>query len=157
MIPAVQPAAGGYQQPAAAYNQQSAYGYPPAPAYNGWGSGYAQTPQTAYQQPAAYGAYAAPPQTTAQPQWNATTYAAPQANWGQNGYTAPPAGAVPVTPAAVPAANGWNTTAASPTNGAQNFGNYQQTYNGGPQKAGSLQGNRMNPYSVAPTPTYGKH
>ncbi|KAM7360508.1 heterogeneous nuclear ribonucleoprotein A1-like 3 isoform 2-T2 [Cochliomyia hominivorax] len=152
MIPAVQAAPGGYQQPAAAYNQQ-AYGYAPAPAYNGWGAGYAQAPQAAYQQPAAYGAYAAPPQAGTQPQWNATTYAAPQANWGQNGYAAPPA-AVPVAPAAVPAANGWNSTAASPTNGAQNFGNYQQTYNGGPQKAGSLQGNRMNPYSVTAASTY---
>ncbi|XP_023299239.1 ribonucleoprotein RB97D isoform X1 [Lucilia cuprina] len=152
MISAVQAAPGGYQQPAAAYNQQAAYGYAPAPNYNGWGTGYAQAPQAAYQQPAAYGAYAAPPQTAAQPQWNATTYAAPQASWGQNGYAAP--AAVPVAPAAVPAANGWNTAAASPTNTAQNFGSYQQTYNGGPQKAGSLQGNRMNPYSVAAAPTY---
>lgn len=162
MIPAVAAAPGAYQQAgvATAYNQQAAYGYAPAPAYNGWGASYAQAPQAAYQQqPAAYGAYAAPPQNT-QPQWNTTAYAAPAASWGQNGYAAPAAvpTSVPVAQAGVPAANGWNAAAAaSPTNGSQNFGSYQQTYNGGPQKAGSLQGNRMNPYSVAAAPNYGKH
>lgn len=165
MIPAVQASSGGYQQQpgvAPAYNQQAAYGYAPAPAYNGWGAGYAQAPQAAYQQqPSPYGGYAAPPQQSAQPQWNTAAYAAPAAGWGQNGYAAQPAAvptAVPVAQGGVPA-NGWNTgaTATSPSNGAQNFGSYQQTYNGGPQKAGSLQGNRMNPYSVAAAPNYGKY
>ena len=147
---------GGYGQPQAAAYPQAAYGYPQmaAPAaYNGW-SGYAQPAAAAYQpaaqtvsQAAAYGAYAAPAQNGAAA-WNAAAYtAAPAAAWAQNGYAAP----APVA-AAAPAANGWAAAAAAP----QNFGDYQQTYNGGPQKAGSLQGNRMNPYSVSSASNYGK-
>ncbi|XP_036213237.2 ribonucleoprotein RB97D isoform X2 [Bactrocera oleae] len=159
----------GYQQPAP-YAQQPAYGYPPQmgpPAYNGWG-GYPQAaPPAAYQQPppaapvAGYGAYAAPPQNGAAPGWGApAAYPAPTA-WPQNGYAAAPPAAAPVPPpAAAPSAaqavNSWNGAATAPTAAApQNFGDYQQSYNGGPQKAGSLQGNRMNPYSVSSAPSYG--
>uniref|UniRef100_A0A1A9VF89 RRM domain-containing protein n=1 Tax=Glossina austeni TaxID=7395 RepID=A0A1A9VF89_GLOAU len=90
---------------------------------------------------------------------NATPYAAPGANWPQNGYVSTVPATVLVGPAvAVPSAatatSGWS---ADPTaaNGTQNFETYQQTYNGGPQKAGNLQGNRMNPYRVSSAPNYG--
>ncbi|XP_037943795.1 ribonucleoprotein RB97D-like [Teleopsis dalmanni] len=146
-------AQGGYQQPPNAYNPQ-AYGYPPqaappAGAYNGW-PGYGQPPAAGYQQgPPAYGAYGGP-QQNGNAGWNAA-YPNP-AGWGQNGYGAASAPAPPVAPAAgqAPPANGWNANGAS-----QNFGDYQQTYNGGPQKAGNLQANRMNPYSVSSAPNYG--
>lgn len=145
--------------PPQAYGQQAAYQYPPqvpaqATAYNGWG-GYAQpAAPSAYQQSpqaptAGYGAYGTPQNGAAS--WNTPAYqAAP--SWGQNGYAAPAAAPVAAAPTSAPSANGWNTAGAP-----QNFGDYQQTYNGGPQKAGSLQGNRMNPYSVAAAPTYGKN
>ena len=142
--------------PQQAYNQQAAYQYSPqvppqAGAYNGWG-GYAQpAAAAAYQQPppataAGYGAYGAPQNGAAA--WNAAGYPAP--SWGQNGYAAPAAAPVAAPPAAASTANTWNAAAAP-----QNFGDYQQTYNGGPQKASNLQGNRMNPYNVAAAPSYG--
>lgn len=146
--------------PQQVYSQQPAYPYPPQVpqqpgAYNGW-AGYAQpAAPTAYPPPpATYGAYGAPQNGTAAA-WNAAAY--PAASWGQNGYTTPAAAPVAAAPvaaappaAAPPAQNTWNAAAAP-----QNFGDYQQAYNGGPQKAGSLQGNRMNPYSVAAAPSYG--
>uniref|UniRef100_A0A1A9VKJ8 RRM domain-containing protein n=1 Tax=Glossina austeni TaxID=7395 RepID=A0A1A9VKJ8_GLOAU len=155
-----------YQQPpnvGTAYNPQTAYGYANAPTatYNGWGGAYAPPPVAAYpQQTNAYGNYVAAPQNGTAPGWNATPYAAPGANWPQNGYVPTVPATVPVGPAvAVPSAatatSGWS--AAPTANGTQNFGTYQQTYNGGPQKAGNLQGNRMNPYSVSSAPNYGKH
>lgn len=151
----VPPAANPYTQQA--YNQQAPYPYPqqvpPQPgAYNGW-AGYGQpTAAAAYPQPppptAGYGAYGAPQNGAAA--WNGAGY--PAGSWPQNGYAAPTAAAAPVAaaPATAAAPNTWNAGGAP-----QNFGDYQQTYNGGPQKAGSLQGNRMNPYSVAAAPSYG--
>ncbi|XP_075148199.1 heterogeneous nuclear ribonucleoprotein A1-like 3 isoform X2 [Haematobia irritans] len=143
---------GAYSQ--AQYPQQTAYSYPPPQAYAGWS--YPPPTATYPQQPAAYGGYAATPtQGAAPPQsWNA--YAAPPpAAWGQPAsYATPPAANTwSATPA--PAANGYSAPANGWTAPAQaapcpttNFGNYQQSYNGGPQKSNSLQGNRMNPYSV---------
>uniref|UniRef100_A0A1A9W6F4 RRM domain-containing protein n=1 Tax=Glossina brevipalpis TaxID=37001 RepID=A0A1A9W6F4_9MUSC len=153
-----------YQQPpnvATAYNPQTAYGYAngPTATYNGWGGAYAQPPAAAYsQQTNAYSSYVTAPQNGTGPGWTATPYTAPAANWPQNGYVPTVPATVPVGPAvAVPSGNtatsGWN--AAPAANGTQNFGTYQQTYNGGPQKASSLQGNRMNPYSVSSAPNYG--
>ncbi|XP_067617186.1 ribonucleoprotein RB97D-like isoform X2 [Eurosta solidaginis] len=151
----------GYQQPALPY-AQPAYGYPPqmASAYNGWGAYPQAAPPAAYQQPppapvAGYGAYAAPPQNGAAPGWGApAAYAAPAA-WPQTGYAAAPPATAPV-PAATPAptVNSWHTAAAAVPGVTHNFGDYQQSYNGGPQKANSLQGNRMNPYSVSAAPSY---
>ncbi|XP_073816431.1 uncharacterized protein isoform X2 [Musca autumnalis] len=157
------PAVGAYP-PQAAYSQAS-YGYPPPQAYAGWGYPPAAPPatNTAYaapQPPAAYGGYAAPPVQNVAPQqswngyaattpttWNQGSYAAPAAPNTWNGSPAP----APINYNTPPAANGWNaaTPAATvPPPATQQFGNYQQSYNGGPQKNSSLQGNRMNPYSV---------
>ncbi|XP_075148206.1 ribonucleoprotein RB97D-like [Haematobia irritans] len=92
------------------------YGYPAPPAYGGWG---APPPAPGYPQ-------APPPAYGAPPAWN---------GWGY-GPAAPPA--------APPAANGWNNTAPPPA--TPNFGSYQQSYNGGPEKGGKLQANRKAPY-----------
>lgn len=145
--------------PQQGYSQQAPYPYPPQvppqpAAYNSW-PGYGQpTAAAAYPQPppptaAGYGAYGAPQNTAAS--WNTAAYPT-ASSWAQNGYATQAATAAPVAAAsaAAPAPNSWNTGGAP-----QNFGDYQQTYNGGPQKAGSLQGNRMNPYSVAAAPSYG--
>ncbi|XP_013101944.1 ribonucleoprotein RB97D [Stomoxys calcitrans] len=94
------------------------YGYPPAPAPYGAPGWGAPPPAGAYAQ-------APPPAYGAPPAWN---------GWG---YGAPPA------PGAPPAANGWNNTAPP---APQQFGNYQQSYNGGPEKGGKLQANRKAPY-----------
>ncbi|XP_073816420.1 ribonucleoprotein RB97D-like isoform X1 [Musca autumnalis] len=132
-VPGAAPPAGAY--PPAAY--PAPYGYPPAPPAYGappaWGapppaaatSGYPQQPPAG-----APGAYpqAPPPAYGAPPAWNGWGYGAPPA----------PNGVAP------PAANGWNTPAPPPAN--QNFGNYQQSYNGGPEKGGKLQSNRKTPY-----------
>uniref|UniRef100_A0A1I8PCI3 RRM domain-containing protein n=1 Tax=Stomoxys calcitrans TaxID=35570 RepID=A0A1I8PCI3_STOCA len=145
-------AAGAYAQ--APYSQQAAYSYPPPQAYAGWGYPPPAAPYT--QQPPAYGAYAAPPTTqNAAPQQSWNTYAAAPA-WGQQGaYSSPPAANTwSATTAAAPngysapPANGWTAAAPAAQCPTTNFGNYQQSYNGGPQKSSSLQANRMNPYSV---------
>ncbi|XP_058979516.1 ribonucleoprotein RB97D-like isoform X1 [Musca domestica] len=112
------------------------YGYPP-PAYGApaWG---APPP------PGAPGAY--PPQQQAAPagypQQPPPAYGAPP-TWNGWGYGAPPAAVPPQT--AQPPVNGWNNAAAPPP-ANQPFGNYQQSYNGGPEKTGRLQTNRMAPY-----------
>lgn len=147
-----QPAiAGAYQPQVATYAPQpGAYAYSPAmapaaAAAPAWG---AYMPS--YQQPIAtgYATYGAPAQNGAAA-WNATAYAPAPQTW-QNGYGAPAAAAAPATLTAVSPAQGaaWNGATATPV--AQTFGDYQQSYNGGPQKAGTLQGNRMNPYQVSP-------
>ncbi|XP_061389659.1 ribonucleoprotein RB97D-like [Musca vetustissima] len=164
-VPPGDPAAVG-TYPHAAY-PQTPYNYPPPQAYAGWGYPPAPpAPNSAYPQPpaaAGYGAYtAAPVQNVATQQtWNGA-YAATPTAWNQGGYSAPTASAwngTPAAPAPVnyntpPATNGggWTATAspaaAVPPPVTQQFGNYQQSYNGGPQKNNSLQGNRMNPYTV---------
>ncbi|XP_073816424.1 ribonucleoprotein RB97D-like isoform X4 [Musca autumnalis] len=120
--------AGGAPPPAAYPPQAYAapYGYPP-PAYGAptWG---APPP------PGAPGAY---------PQQPPPAYGAPPA-WNGWGYGAPAATAPPPPQTAQPV-NGWNNTAAPPP-ANQQFGNYQQSYNGGPEKGGRLQNNRMAPY-----------
>lgn len=109
------------------YTHNASYSYAPAASYNGWGghvTHYAQQPQQVYE---AYGA--APTQTT-------TAYA----GWEeQNNYNATQSAAAPAA-----AGNGWH--------GAQSaegqFGNYQHSHGGGPQKGHNLQNNRRNPYNV---------
>ncbi|XP_005190452.1 ribonucleoprotein RB97D [Musca domestica] len=122
-----------YPQPA----YPSPYGYPPAPPAYGaapaWG---APPPATA---PGGYPQQPANPAPGGYPQQPPPAYGAPPA-WNGWGYGAPPAPAG----AAAPPANGWNNVASPPAN--QNFGNYQQSYNGGPEKGGKLQANRKAPY-----------
>ncbi|XP_013101964.2 ribonucleoprotein RB97D [Stomoxys calcitrans] len=121
----VQPASSPYPPPGSGYPPQASpypypapYGYPPAPyGAPGWG---APPPSGAYP-PAPPPAYGAPPA------WN---------GWG---YSTPP------VPGASSAANGWNSSA-PPANQNQ-YGNYQQSYNGGPDKGSKLHGNRMKPYN----------
>lgn len=147
------PATGAYPPPAYA----QAYGYPPAPGYNGWGAASAQygqqPPAAAYptQQPPPPASYTQQPPTAYPPQTPASAYPAqqpptygPPPTWNGWGYSAPPAASAPAPAAVPPASNGWNTAAAP---AAQEFGSYeQQSYSGGPQKSGKLQTNRSNPY-----------
>lgn len=141
-----------YQQ-APPYSQPNPYGCPP-----GWGGAY--PPPTQYPQPGGPYANYVPPQNGVTPGWNSSYPAPNAAGWPQNGYNPPvpnqlsnPAlhtgGSVPT--------NGWNSTNTTMPATGKTFGNYQQTYNGGPQKAGGLQGNRMNPYNVSSTGNYGKY
>ncbi|XP_005190457.1 ribonucleoprotein RB97D isoform X1 [Musca domestica] len=138
---------------------QTAYSYPPPPqTYANWGYPPAPTANSSYTQPpAGYGAYAPPPVQAAAPQQSWNGYATAPTSWSQGNYSAPttntwngtPAPPAPINYNTPPATNGWNsaTPAAIPPT-TQQFGNYQQSYNGGPQKNNSLQGNRMNPYTV---------
>lgn len=135
---------------------QGSYNYPPPQAYAGWG--YPPPTAAPYSQPApAYGGYAAPATQSVAPQqsWNGYAPAGAPTWGGQGTYSTPPAtNTWSATPAAAapssygtPPANGWGTQVPVAPQ-APNFGTYQQSYNGGPQKNSSLQGNRMNPYSV---------
>ncbi|XP_013101945.1 ribonucleoprotein RB97D [Stomoxys calcitrans] len=112
---------GSYSQ--VAYTQNPSYNYPQA-SYNGWTghtTHYAQQPQTMYEGYAAAPVQSNPP--TAYNGWEE-----------QNNYNAaPPPGA----------ANGWN---AGQSEGQ--FGSYQHSHGGGPQKGHNLQNNRRNPYNV---------
>ncbi|XP_075148201.1 ribonucleoprotein RB97D-like [Haematobia irritans] len=104
------------------YTQNQAYGYAPA-SYNGWTGHYAPQPQPVYE------GYAAAP-------IQANPSAAYTGGWEeQNNYNGGQSSA---------GVNGWN--GAQQSDGQ--FGSYQNSQGGGPQKGHNLQNNRRNPYNV---------